>query len=204
MIEEGVRIEAIDKALTKLGMPIGPIALLDEVGIDIGVHVMSGNMADLVKERDGFKINYSMPKMLEAGLIGRKSKKGFYSYKMKKGKLKKYQTNNQVYQHFSSPKPKVLAEKEITDRTILLLLNEAVWCLEDKIIENVQDGDIGGVFGIGFLPWSGGPFSYMNFLGIEKVIDQLNHYATIYGPKFNPRPLLLEMAKNGSKFNTQL
>ena len=204
MIEEGVRIEAIDKALTKLGMPIGPIALLDEVGIDIGVHVMSGNMADLVKERDGFKINYSMPKMLEAGLMGRKSKKGFYNYKMKKGKLKKDQTNNQVYQHFSSPKPKVLAEKEITDRAILLLLNEAVWCLEDKIIENVQDGDIGGVFGIGFLPWSGGPFSYMNLLGIDKVVDQLNHYATIYGPKFNPRPLLLEMAKNGSKFNTQL
>ena len=57
-----------------MGMPIGPIALLDEVGIDVGVHVMSGNMTDLIKDRDGIKLNYSMPKMLEAGLLGRKSK----------------------------------------------------------------------------------------------------------------------------------
>ena len=203
MIEEGIRIEVIDKALTNLGMPIGPIALLDEVGIDIGVHVMSGNMADLVKEREGFKLNYSMPKMLEAGLIGRKSKKGFYNYKMKKGKLKKDQTNKEVYQYFESPTKKFLEDKEITERAILLLLNEAAWCLEDKIIGNAQDGDIGGVFGIGFLPWSGGPFSYMNLLGIDKVVEKLNHYSSIYGPKFNPRPLLLEMAKNGKKFDTQ-
>ena len=203
MIEEGIRIEVIDKALTNLGMPIGPIALLDEVGIDIGVHVMSGNMADLVKEREGFKINYSMPKMLEAGLMGRKSKKGFYNYKMKRGKLKKDKTNVEVYQYFESPTKKFLEEKEITDRAILLLLNEAAWCLEDKIIGNAQDGDIGGVFGIGFLPWSGGPFSYMNLLGIDKVVEKLNHYSSIYGPKFNPRPLLLEMAKNGKKFDTQ-
>ena len=78
MIEEGVRIEDIDGALTSLGMPIGPITLLDEVGIDVGAHVMSGNMAQLLKGREGFKINYSMPKMFEAGLHGRKAKKGFY------------------------------------------------------------------------------------------------------------------------------
>ena len=74
MIEEGVRIEDIDGALTSLGMPIGPITLLDEVGIDVGAHVMSGNMAQLLKGREGFKINYSMPKMFEAGLHGRKAK----------------------------------------------------------------------------------------------------------------------------------
>ena len=77
--EEGgkllLRIEDIDGALTSLGMPIGPITLLDEVGIDVGAHVMSGNMAELLKGREGFKINYSMPKMFEAGLHGRKAKK---------------------------------------------------------------------------------------------------------------------------------
>jgi len=203
MIEEGVRIEAIDKALTNLGMPIGPIALLDEVGIDIGVHVMSGNMADFVKDREGFKINNSLPKMLDAGLLGRKSRKGFYTYRNKRGKLKKEKTNDMVYKYFDNPKTKILKNEEITDRVILLLLNEAVWCLEDEIIENAKDGDIGGVFGIGFLPWSGGPFSYMNRIGISNVVEKLNYYSSIYGPKYKPRPLLLKMNEKGVNFDTK-
>ena len=103
LIDEGVRIEQIDKALTNMGMPVGPIALLDEVGIDVGVHVMSGNMTDLIKDRDGIKLNYSMPKMLEAGLLGRKYKKCFYHYVNKKGKVKKGKVNESVYQYFDSP-----------------------------------------------------------------------------------------------------
>ena len=155
LIEEGVRIEQIDKALKNLGMPVGPVALLDEVGIDVGVHVMSGNMTDLIKDRDGIKLNYSMPKMLEDGLSGRKSKKGFYNYVKKKGKVKKGKVNEGVYKYFDSPVAKKINDKEITERCILILLNEAVWALEEGIIENITDGDIGGVFGIGFLPWSG-------------------------------------------------
>lgn len=200
MIEQGVKIEEIDNALTNLGMPIGPIALLDEVGIDIGVHVMGGNMAELVKEREGFKMNYSMPKMLEAGLIGRKSKKGFYNYKTKNKRLKKDGVNQGAYQYFDKNINTKISEKEITERTILILLNEAVWCLEDNIIENTEDGNIGGVFGIGFLPWSGGPFSYMNLIGIEKVVERMKYYESIYGPKFKPRPLLIKMMNNNQSF----
>lgn len=200
MIEEGVSIEDIDGAITKLGMPIGPITLLDEVGIDVGAHVMSGNMADLLKGRDGFKINHSMPKMFEAGLHGRKSKKGFYNYSEKKGRLKKSSPNQDVYNYFGNPKSSKLSSEEITERTMLMLLNEAVWCLEDNILQNAKDGDIGAVLGVGFLPWSGGPFSYMNLLGIDHVVERMQHYAKIHGPKFNPRPILIEMAKNGKTF----
>jgi 3-hydroxyacyl-CoA dehydrogenase / enoyl-CoA hydratase / 3-hydroxybutyryl-CoA epimerase len=200
MIEEGVSIEDIDGAITKLGMPIGPITLLDEVGIDVGAHVMSGNMADLLKGREGFKINHSMPKMFEAGLHGRKSKKGFYNYNEKKGRLKKSSPNQDVYNYFGNPKSTKLSSKEITERTMLMLLNEAVWCLEDNILQNAKDGDIGAVLGVGFLPWSGGPFSYMNLLGIEHIVERMQHYAKIHGPKFNPRPMLVEMAKAGKTF----
>ena len=200
MIEQGVRIDAIDKALTNLGMPIGPIALLDEVGIDVGVHVMSGNMADLIKNRDGFKMNYSMPKMFEDGLMGRKSKKGFYNYQTKNKRLKKNGVNEQAYQYFDNPKVHILSDEEITERAILMLLNEAVWCLEDNIIENTEDGDIGAVFGIGFLPWSAGPFSYMNLLGISKVVERLEFYESKFGPKFKPRPLLFKMLEEEEKF----
>ncbi|MBM77984.1 MAG: multifunctional fatty acid oxidation complex subunit alpha [Crocinitomicaceae bacterium] len=200
MIEEGVSIEDIDGAITKLGMPIGPITLLDEVGIDVGAHVMSGNMAELLKGRKDFKINHSMPKMFEAGLHGRKSKKGFYNYSEKKGRLKKSSPNTDVYQYFGNPKLTKRSEEEINERTMLMLLNEAVWCLEDNIIENAKDGDIGAVLGVGFLPWSGGPFSYMNLLGIDHIVSRMRHYASIHGPKFNPRPMLIEMAKNGTTF----
>ncbi len=200
MIEEGVSIEDIDGAITKLGMPIGPITLLDEVGIDVGAHVMSGNMAELLKGREDFKINHSMPKMFEAGLHGRKSKKGFYNYSEKKGRLKKSSPNTDVYQYFGNPKLTKRSEEEINERTMLMLLNEAVWCLEDNIIENAKDGDIGAVLGVGFLPWSGGPFSYMNLLGIGHIVSRMKHYASIHGPKFNPRPMLIEMDKNGTTF----
>ena len=200
LIEEGVRIEDIDRALTLLGMPIGPITLLDEVGIDVGAHVMSGNMAELLIGREGFKINYSMPKMFDAGLHGRKAKKGFYNYAMKKGRLRKTLPNQDVYQYFGNPSPKKIDRKEIEERTMLMLLNEAVWCIEDNILQNPKDGDIGGVFGVGFLPWSGGPFSYMNLLGLDHVVNKMEHYASIHGPKFNPRPLLKSMAEKGEKF----
>jgi 3-hydroxyacyl-CoA dehydrogenase/enoyl-CoA hydratase/3-hydroxybutyryl-CoA epimerase len=200
LIEEGVRIEQIDKALKNLGMPVGPVALLDEVGIDVGVHVMSGNMTDLIKDRDGIKLNYSMPKMLEDGLSGRKSKKGFYNYVKKKGKVKKGKVNEGVYKYFDSPVAKKINDKEITERCILILLNEAVWALEDGIIENITDGDIGGVFGIGFLPWSGGPFSYMNQTGISNIVDKMKHYQNLYGNKFQPRPMLIKMVEKNEKF----
>ncbi|MDG1440517.1 MAG: 3-hydroxyacyl-CoA dehydrogenase NAD-binding domain-containing protein [Flavobacteriales bacterium] len=200
LIEEGVRIEQIDKALKNLGMPVGPVALLDEVGIDVGVHVMSGNMTDLIKDRDGIKLNYSMPKMLEDGLSGRKSKKGFYNYVKKKGKVKKGKVNEGVYKYFDSPVAKKINDKEITERCILILLNEAVWALEEGIIENITDGDIGGVFGIGFLPWSGGPFSYMNQIGISNIVDKMKYYQNLYGNKFQPRPMLIKMVEKNEKF----
>ena len=200
LIEEGVRIEQIDRALKNMGMPVGPIALLDEVGIDVGVHVMSGNMTDLIKDRDGIKLNYSMPKMLEAGLSGRKSEKGFYHYIKKKGKLKKGKVNQSVYQYFDAPSAKKISDNEIIERCILILLNEAVWALEEGIIENINDGDIGAVFGIGFLPWSGGPFSYMNQIGISTIIDRMKHYQNIYGNKFEPRPMLVKLAEKDEKF----
>ena len=200
LIEEGVRIEQIDKALKNMGMPVGPVALLDEVGIDVGVHVMSGNMTDLIKDRDGIKLNYSMPKMLEDGLSGRKSKKGFYNYVKKKGKFKKGKVNEGVYKYFDSPIAKKISDKEITDRCILILLNEAAWALEEGIIENITDGDIGGVFGIGFLPWSGGPFSYMNQIGISNIVDKMKHYQNLYGNKFQPRPMLIKMVEKNEKF----
>jgi len=198
MVEEGARIEQVDNYMKKLGMPVGPITLLDEVGIDVGAHVMSGEMSDFIREREGFVTTDVMPKMFKAGLLGRKGKKGFYNYNSKTGK--KSGVNMDSYEHFGNPKAKHFSYEEVTERAILMSLNECVWCLEDKIIIDTKDGDIGAVLGVGFIPWSGGPFSYMNHLGIKHIVDRMNHYKSIHGPKFQPRPTLIEMAEKGRTF----
>ena len=198
MLEEGANITAIDQSIKKLGMPVGPIALMDEVGIDIGAHVMGGEMSQLVAKREGVKLSSALPNMFKAGYLGKKNKKGFYKYDNKKGK--KSGENTAAYQFFGNPKKNNFSEEQINDRSILLLLNEAVMCLEEGIIENAKDGDIGGVFGIGFLPWSGGPFSYMNQFGIDNIVDRMEAQMKILGPKFKPRPLLLKMKAEASKF----
>jgi 3-hydroxyacyl-CoA dehydrogenase/enoyl-CoA hydratase/3-hydroxybutyryl-CoA epimerase len=198
MLEEGANITAIDQSIKKLGMPVGPIALMDEVGIDIGAHVMGGEMSQLVAKREGVKLSTALPNMFEAGYLGKKNKKGFYKYDNKKGK--KSGENKDAYQFFGNPQKCNFSEEQINERAILLLLNEAVMCLEEGIIENAKDGDIGGVFGIGFLPWSGGPFSYMNQFGIDNIVGRMETQMKILGPKFKPRPLLLKMKAEASKF----
>ena len=199
MLEEGANISTIDRSLKKLGMPVGPIALMDEVGIDIGAHVMAGEMSQLVAQREGVKISETLPKMFKAGYLGKKNKKGFYKYEGKKGK--KSGENKKAYHFFGAPKSVNFSQEQITERAILLLLNEAVMCLEEKIIENAKDGDIGGVFGIGFLPWSGGPFSYINQFGIDNIIARMEKQKSLLGPKFTPRPLLTKMSAEGTLFN---
>ena len=198
MIEEGASISSIDKSIKKLGMPVGPIALMDEVGIDIGAHVMGGEMLDLVAQRKGVTVSEGLPKMFKAGYLGKKNRKGFYNYDPKTGK--KANENPKAYSFFGSPKKIDFSNDLINERAILLLLNEAVMCLEEGIIENEKDGDIGGVFGIGFLPWSGGPFSYMNQFGIDNIVQRMEKQQSIYGPKFSPRPMLTKMKENGSVF----
>ena len=197
MLEEGAKIETIDKALKKKGMPVGPIVLLDEVGIDVGAHVMSGDMTDFVTQRDGVTMSKGLPNMFEAGLYGKKNKKGFYKYN-EKGK--KTGVNEEVYQYFGNPPKKEFELDYICDRSISLLLNEEVMCLEEGIIADTIDGDLGGVFGIGFLPWSGGPFSYINKVGAKKIVDRMKEFESELGPKFKPRPMLEKYANENLKF----
>jgi len=197
MIEEGAKIETIDKALKKKGMPVGPIVLLDEVGIDVGAHVMSGDMTDFVTQREGVTMSEGLPKMFEAGLYGKKNKKGFYKYN---DKGKKTGVNEDVYQYFGNPPKKDFELDYICDRSISLLLNEAVMCLEEGIISDTIDGDLGGVFGIGFLPWSGGPFSYINKVGAKNIVERMKEFESQLGPKFKPRPMLEKYAQENLLF----
>lgn len=200
MADEGLALDAIDKAMIKLGFPVGPISLLDEVGLDVAAHVAESSAEALSNGREGFEPSDATTKMFKDGRLGKKNKKGFYKYVDKKGRAKKNGIDPKAYDYFKGNGSKKMALEEMQNRGVMLMLNEAVMCLEEGIIANTADGNIAAVFGIGFLPFTGGPFRYIDQLGADKVVAIMNELKATYGPKFEPRPLLVEYAKNNKTF----
>ncbi|WMO16344.1 fatty acid oxidation complex subunit alpha FadJ [Pseudoalteromonas piscicida] len=188
----GEPIEKIDQALVEFGFPVGPLALLDEVGVDIG-----SKIAPILEKELGarFKAPDAFARMIDSKRLGRKSGRGFYTYVGKKGK----QVDESVYELLGvTPSPK-LNKQEIANRCVAQMLNEAARCLDEGIIRNARDGDIGAIFGIGFPPFLGGPFSYMDKKGANKVCSELSTYAAD-NPVFTPAEPLLAMAEEGKAY----
>ena len=194
LILDGEPIEHIDKSLVKFGFPVGPVKLLDEVGIDVGTKIIPF-LVEAFGER--FTAPSAFDKVLADGRKGKKNQKGFYSYEGKKpGK----EVDESIYELLGLSPSAKLSEKEVAERCVLMMLNEAARCLDEGVIRNARDGDIGAIFGIGFPPFLGGPFRYMDTLGIKHVVARLNHYATAVGDKFTPADVLVKMAENEQKF----
>ncbi len=193
---EGQRIEHLDKSLVKFGFPVGPMTLLDEVGIDVGAKI-SPILEKELGER--FVAPQAFDKLLDDGRKGRKNDKGFYLYG-KQAKKGKKQVDESVYSLFGlTPKPNKDAKK-LSERCVVQMLNEAVRCLDEGIIACPRDGDIGAIFGIGFPPFLGGPFRYMDELGAKALVGTLQKYQTQFGDRFAPCDLLVKMAEEESRF----
>lgn len=194
LILDGEPIEHIDKSLVKFGFPVGPVKLLDEVGIDVGTKIIPF-LVEAFGER--FTAPSAFDKVLADGRKGKKNKKGFYDYEGKKpGK----EVDESIYELLSLSPSSKLSEKEVAERCVLMMLNEAARCLDEGVIRNARDGDIGAIFGIGFPPFLGGPFRYMDTLGIKHVVSRLHHYSTAVGDKFEPADVLEKMAESGESF----
>ncbi len=179
-------IESLDKALLNFGFPVGPITLLDEVGVDIGakiIPILVNELGERFKGPDVFD------KLLNDNRKGRKSGKGFYTYKGKKKEVDK-----SVYKLLGLNPEAKQSEKDMALRCVLPMLNEAVRCLDEGIIRSPRDGDIGAIFGIGFPPFLGGPFRYMDQIGLAKLVEIMNDHATQYGDRFAPCDGLLTRA----------
>lgn len=177
---EGASIEDIDRSLEKFGMPVGPITLMDEVGIDVGGHIMK-----VLQEAFGARM--VVPKEMELILgenrKGRKNNFGFYTYL----EGKKDKPDKTIYKHLKhGENRKSFDQKEIADRCVLVFMNEAAHCLDEGIIGSPDDGDLGAVFGLGFPPFLGGPFHYANTLGKAEVHRQLLALADKFGKRFAP------------------
>jgi 3-hydroxyacyl-CoA dehydrogenase/enoyl-CoA hydratase/3-hydroxybutyryl-CoA epimerase len=203
LLMEGVSIQAIDRALTAWGWPVGPIALLDEVGIDVAAHV-----GPIMIEAFGERLEPppTISKLIADDRKGRKNERGFYLYgAAAKAKGKGKHVDESIYGvlGLSVPDPKAkppVTAEEIQMRCSLQLINEAMHCYGEGILRSPRDGDIGAIFGLGFPPFRGGPFRYVDSIGAAEVLKRIEGYHARFGKRWAPAPALVEMAKGGKRF----
>jgi 3-hydroxyacyl-CoA dehydrogenase/enoyl-CoA hydratase/3-hydroxybutyryl-CoA epimerase len=194
MLEEGSTVQDIDRSLLRFGMPMGAFILLDEIGIDIAHKV-----ADILHLGLGGRVKPSplLGALYKQGYLGKKNGKGFYLYK---GRTRGG-PDPEVTVMVPSPRPVGrISEKEIVDRAVLLMVKEAVLCLEEKIVDTPDHLDAALIFGIGFPPFRGGLLKYADKIGVKTIVEKLEGYAKKHGERFAPPQLLIEMARTGEGF----
>lgn len=195
LVTEGVKIETIDAAMKHWGFPVGPIALMDEVGLDVGVKA-SKVLHDAFGDR--FEPVGGLSKMVAEGRLGRKSGRGFYRY----ASGKKQGVDESVYKIFGAPAETAKPIGDATTRLIFAMLNEAARALDEGVVRSARDGDIAAVFGIGFPPFRGGPLRLLDAIGAAEAVATLEQLARDVGPRFTPAPVLVQMAKDNRRFHT--
>ena len=195
LLDEGASIDAVDAALTSFGFPVGPITLLDEVGIDVG-----GKVGQVLSEAFGARMSPSdsLRRVVESGRTGRKGHKGFYLYDEtgKKGEV-----DPSVYEVLpGGAQRRDVPGDEIQRRCVLAMVNEAALCLDEGVLRSPRDGDVGAVFGLGFPPFRGGPFRYVDAQGAARVVDDLYQLNERFPGRFAPAAVLMEHARMQNRF----
>ncbi len=195
LLDEGASIEAVDKALLAFGFPVGPITLLDEVGIDVG-----GKVGLVLSEAFGSRMapSESLRRVVESGRTGRKGREGFYRYAPDGTKGEVDDSVYALLPHGSQRRD--IDAAEITQRCVLAMVNEAARCLEEGVLRSARDGDVGAVFGIGFPPFRGGPFRYVDAVGAGAVVEELEQLNGRFPGRFDPAGVLLEHARSRHRF----
>ena len=195
LLDEGASIDAVDAALTAFGFPVGPITLLDEVGIDVG-----GKVGVVLSEAFGVRMapSDSLRRVVESGRTGRKGRKGFYLYD-EQGR--KGQVDPSVYEVLpGGAQRRDIPADEIQRRCVLAMVNEAALCLDQGVLRSTRDGDVGAVFGLGFPPFRGGPFRYVDAQGAARVVDDLHQLNERFPGRFAPAAVLVQHARKQTRF----
>jgi len=192
LMEEGMEPEKIDLIATQFGMPMGPVELVDQVGIDVGYKV-----AHILQEAFGerMKVAAILETAHQKKLLGKKGGKGFYLY----------DAHKKEGQKFRNPEIPFTAKGGISDETALkrmmyIMVNEAARCLEEKVIDSAETVDVGMIFGTGFPPFRGGLMDYADAVGLASIVEDLKSFEKQFGSRFAPCRLLTELAVQNKKF----
>jgi len=194
LLSEGARIEAIDDAMVAFGMPMGPFALLDQVGLDTAKHV-----GEVLEAAFGSRIGGDgslLDVMVSNGRLGQKNAKGFYRYRGNK----RTTVDPDAYKLLVVPTAKELPAETLQERMVLSMVNEAIVCLEESVAREPRDVDLAMVMGTGFPPFRGGLLRYVDSVGIPIVADRLARLSEAHGERFRPAAMLSRMVREQRRF----
>jgi 3-hydroxyacyl-CoA dehydrogenase/enoyl-CoA hydratase/3-hydroxybutyryl-CoA epimerase len=193
LFEGGADVAALDEAMLDFGMPMGPMRLMDEVGLDVSIHVAKFLAA---KFSDRMKVPAVLDKMIEAKLLGCKNGSGFYRH----NPTGQPSLNPQVSTFVQYTGAGALSREELQERMVFLMVNEAARCLEEQIAAGPAEIDFAMIMGTGFAPFHGGPLRYADSVGLDKIIGAMDALVDRGAVHFEPCALLRDLAAGGKTF----
>ena len=196
LFESGASARDLDEAMLDFGMPMGPLRLLDEVGLDVAHHIC-GTLAEKFHGR--FPVPSLLDKMVKAKMLGRKSGRGFYVHARGKQSPK---LNAEAEAFRTGDSARALTREQSQVRMVLLMINEAARCLEERVVASADDVDFGMVMGTGFAPFRGGPLRHADAVGAAQIVVAMRHWVGTGATWFEPCALLQELAERGGKFHS--
>ncbi len=196
MITEGVAPQLVDHAAQLLGFPVGPVQLTDETSIDLGAKIARATKAAMGNAYPASQADDLIFWMEDLGRLGRKANAGFFDYD-DKGKRQGYWKGMHDKFPLADEQPDL---RDVQDRLMFVQVLEAVRALEEGVLEDIREGDVGAILGWGFAPWSGGPFSWLDILGAPYAAERCDQLTEQFGDRFKCPDLLREMADKGQTF----
>ncbi len=198
MLIEGVPAAMIENAAKFAGMPVGPLALNDEVAIDLSYKILKATVADLGEKAVDPRHMELVKTMVEGeGRFGRKNAKGFYDYPAKPAKKSLWPSLKGLY---PQQKPEDVDMEVLKQRFLVTIALEAARTVEEGIVTDPREADVGSILGFGFAPYTGGALSYIDGMGVKAFVELAEKLSQTYGPHFKPTPLLQDMAAKGDTF----
>ncbi|WP_417589517.1 3-hydroxyacyl-CoA dehydrogenase NAD-binding domain-containing protein [Pararhodobacter oceanensis] len=199
MVAEGVAPPLVDNAARLLGFPVGPLQLVDETSLDLGAKIAKATKAAMGNDYPDDAVDEVVFWMVDEGRLGRKSNAGFFDYD-EKGKRQGYWTGLADKFPRAEDQPEL---DQVKHRLMMAQVLEAVRALDEGVLEDIREGDVGAILGWGFAPWSGGPFSWLDIIGLQRAVEICDGLEAEFGPRFKATQSMREMAASGATFYGQ-
>ncbi|MDG6881236.1 Fatty acid oxidation complex subunit alpha [Phocoenobacter uteri] len=187
-VVDGEAIEFIDRSLQEFGFQIGPLSMIDDMGLDM---IVKSNFAMVSELGERFRLPKNISLLVQNERKGRKNKRGFYLYD---SNGERSQEDKSIYHVMEVIPRNDLESEEIVRRCLLRMINEACWCLQDNVISSTDEGDVASVFAMAFPEFRGGIYAYIDKIGAKEIVKQLRKHTELYGSRFEPCDWLLERA----------